>query len=409
MDLLGVGALGRVLMWWTRSLRRLAIPWFPRLAWVGASTGHSPPPLPPRLRQAATRLVCVDCHAGGEPARVVIAGLPSVPGNTMREKRAAFMEEHDHIREVLLLEPRGYPCQNANAVYKLSAPGEQPPRFGFIIMEQNKIYPMMSGHNTICVATALLEMGLVPITGPVVNFTLEAPAGPIEIEATIDGGKAAQITFRNQPAFVAHLGVTVDLPLPPPMDKHLSLDIAYGGMWYAVVDAASVGLELKPEHGKEICRLGELIKTAAREQHPVNHPEFDYPGCDILVFRGPALPGSRSQGRNAVVMSNGVLDWERPETWTGMIDRSPCGSGTCAVMAVLWAKGLLCVGDKFVHESIVGSTFVGRVIGETQVAGRKAITTTISGSAWITQVCHVVVDPTDPFPKGFVVGDIWSG
>merc|ERR550514_1761314 len=155
-------------------------------------------------------------------------------------------------------------------------------------------------------------------------------------------------------------------------------------MWYAIVDAASVGLELLPENGKQICRLGEMIKVAAREQHPVNHPEFDYPGPDILAFRGPADPGSGASARNAVVMSNGELDWDRPDTWTAMIDRSPCGTGTCAIMAVLHARGQLRVGEDFVHESIVGSRFVGRLHGETSVCGRPAVLPSIGGQAWIT-------------------------
>ena len=143
-----------------------------------------------------------------------------------------------------------------------------------------------------------------------------------------------------------------------------TLDVAYGGMWYAIVDAASVGLRLEPSQGREICRLGEMIKVAAREQHTVHHPELTYPGPDILVFREPAtqLPGGELHARNAVVMSNNVLDWARPETWTGMIDRSPCGTGTCAVMAALHARGELALGQPLHHESIIGTTFVGELL-----------------------------------------------
>ena len=148
-----------------------------------------------------------------------------------------------------------------------------PPLLGQVILEQNKIYPAMSGHNTICTATALLETGMIPMTEPTTTFTLEAPAGPIEIEAACSGGKATEITLKNQPAFVGHLGVTVDVPT----FGKVPVDIAYGGMWYCIVEAAAMGLELTPARGKDICRLGEMVKIACQEQYPVNHPEFDYP------------------------------------------------------------------------------------------------------------------------------------
>ena len=185
-------------------------------------------------------------------------------------------------------------------------------------------------------------------------------------------------------------------------------------MQYAVVDAARIGLTLEPRFGRELCRIGEMIKVAARQQHPVNHPEFDYPGPDILVFRGPGtrLPGGGGlRARNAVVMSNGELDWDRPETWTGMLDRSPCGTGTCAVMAVLHARGELAVGEVLVHESIIGSEFVGQLHAEVAVGeGPRAVrgvVPSVSGRAWVTQRATVVCDPSDPFPEGYTVGDIW--
>ena len=141
-----------------------------------------------------------------------------------------------------------------------------------------------------------------------------------------------------QPAFVAPGGLDVKIDVPT--FGEVTVDVAYGGMWYCIVDAASIGLELTPAHGKEICRLGEMIKVACREQFPVNHPEFEYPGCDILVFRGTPTPGSGATAKNAVVMSNGVLDWERPETWTAMIDRSPCGT-----VGTLVLRGALLIRD----------------------------------------------------------------
>jgi len=239
---------------------------------------------------------------------------------------------------------------------------------------------------------------------------MEAPAGPIQITAKCSDGKATSIALRNAASFVEKLDVEVDVPHG--IGK-VRLDIAYGGMWYAVVDlkqfeGGHLNMALETENGSELCRVGEMIKVACREQHPVQHPTQDYPGVDILVFRGPPLPGSTAHARNTVPMSNNVLDWNKPTTWTAMLDRSPCGTGTSAVMATMHARGELAVGQPFVHESIVGSRFTGTILEETVLPdGRKAIIPQIEGSACITQYSEVVVDPADPFPKGYKVGDIW--
>ncbi|CAE7363270.1 unnamed protein product [Symbiodinium necroappetens] len=365
------------------------------------------------------RLQCVDCHAGGEPARVVLGGLPTVPGRSMVEKRLRMMEpDFDAFRKLLLLEPRGYPCQNANFV--IPPTGCHPTAaYGVVIAEQGHVYPAMSGHNLMCVATALLETGMVRMVEPSTDFDLETPAGLVSVRAECKHGKVVQVTLRNVASFCRPADMDVEIDVPE-VGK-VTVDVAYGGMFYAIVDASTLGLQLLPKHGREICRLGEMIKTACREQHPVNHPEFDYPGCDILVFTGnqrreATQTGPRTTrlcGKNAVVMSNGSLRWDRPETWTGMLDRSPCGTGTSAVMAQLHARGTLALEEDFVHESIVGTHFTGRLLEEVLITSAsesiKAVVPTISGRAWITQYCDVVCDPSDPFPEGYLVGDIWSG
>jgi len=314
-----------------------------------------------------------------------------------------MMEHLDHLRKILMLEPRGYPCQNADFIFPPAANDENG-NLQYVIAEQNKIYPLMSGHNTICVATALLECGVVPMEEPISKFTLEAPAGPIEITAKCQQGKAQSISFRNAPSFVEHLDIVVNVPHE---NISVKLDVAYGGMWYAIVDMdqfqledSPIKLELDPSYGKQLCRIGEMIKVACREQFPVQHPTEDYPGVDILVFR--------SGNKNAAIMSNNELDWDKPETWTAMIDRSPCGTGTSAVMAMLHARGLLKVGEPFVHESIIGSKFIGTILEETTLQnGRKALIPQVEGSACITQYSEVVVDPEDTFLEGFRVADIW--
>ena len=354
----------------------------------------------------------VDLHAGGEPARVVLGGLDAIDyqGKSMRALREQIMTKHDHIRKTLLQEPRGYPCQNANLVFpledgtKTTQQKEWGVSFGFVIMEQNKIYPMMSGHNTLCVATALLESGKVPIREPEVQFCLEAPAGVIEITARCRSGRAESVTFKGTASFVAKEQVSVAVPEL----GDVLVDVAYGGMWYAIVDADSVGLELLPSNGKRICRIGEMIKVACREAFPVEHPENHQMGCEILVFLGRPSEGSKAHGKNAVVMSNAALDWEDPNTWTGMIDRSPCGTGTCAVMALMYHRGQLGLGDEFVHESIVGTTFVGKLLESTSVGKFPAVVPQITGQAWITARSEVIVHHTDPFPQGYTVSDIWA-
>jgi proline racemase len=264
-------------------------------------------------------------------------------------------------------------------------------------------YPGMSGTNTICVATALLETGMLPMTEPVTELTLEAPAGLIRIRATCEGGKVTGVTFRNVPAFATHL----DAPVEVPTLGTVVVDVAYGGMFYVIADAEALGFRLVPDEGRDITRVTELIKAAAAEQLPVVHPE--QPGFSRITIgqlSGPAHD-PRNSWRNVTTVSTGVLDWDRPSTWTGVIDRSPCGTGTCAKMAVLHAKGRLAVGEDFRHEGILDTVFTGRLVEESRVGGRAAVVPTITGTAWITGFASYVVDPTDPFPEGFTVGDIW--
>lgn len=247
-----------------------------------------------------------------------------------------------------------------------------------------------------------------------VTFKLEAPGGLIKIDAKCDPKThtVTEVKIEGYPSFVA----LEDIVQVPTLGA-INVSIAYGGMWYVIVDAhtlpmsAGGPLELVPANGKRIVRIGEMIKAAAREKYPVNHPELDYPGPDILVFTSPpSSEGGSLFGRNAVVMSNGSggLSWSDPETWTGMLDRSPCGTGTCAVMALLHARGMLSVGQPFFHESVVGSVFVGRLLRKQVVGAYDAVVPEIAGRAWITSYAELFLDPTDPFPDGFTVGDIWA-
>ena len=342
----------------------------------------------------------VDLHAAGEHGRVIVGGVLDVPGDTMFDKMRHLASEADGLRKRMLREPCGYPAANCNLVLPSNHPEADA---GFVIMEQVE-YPGMSGTNTICVVTALIETGMVAVSEPVTRLKLEAPAGLIEVEARVSGGKVERVTFENVPAFAVYTGKTIEVP-------HLGaveVDVAYGGMFYVIADARPLGLALRPERAGEIARAGEMIKAAAREQLPVVHPgNPDIEGITIGVISGPPTRSGATL-KNAAVVSTGRLDWERPETWTGALDRSPCGTGTCAKMAALHARGALGLHEDFHHEGILGTVFTGRLVRETRVGEYPAVVPAISGQAWITGFSQYVVDPTDPFPEGYTIGDIWG-
>ncbi len=348
----------------------------------------------------AKMISAVDAHACGEPGRVIVGGVLDIPGKTMFEKKTYLETQADDLRKLMLREPRGYPALCCNLILPTTDPRADA---GFVIMEQVE-YPPMSGSNTICVATVLIETGMVAVTEPVTKLTLETPAGLIGITAEVSNGKVTNVTFENQPAFAVHL----DTPVEVRGLGTVIVDVAYGGMFYVIADAAQVGLRLTPDEGRDIVRLGEMIKLATREQLPVVHPENPaITGVTIAELTAPPTHPN-ADAKNAVIVSTGTPDWDKPSSWTGVLDRSPCGTGTCARMAVLHAKGKLGLQQDFVHESILGTLFTGRLIAETQVGPYRAVIPTISGRAWITGFANYVVDAEDPFPKGFTVGDLWG-
>ena len=342
----------------------------------------------------------VDLHACGEHGRVIVGGVLDVAGRTMFEKMKHFERHADGLRKRMLREPRGYPAANCNVILPPTVPGADA---GFVIMEQVE-YPPMSGTNTICVVTALLETGMVPMREPVTELTLEAPAGLVKVRAACANGKVTAVTFRNVPAFAVHLDARVEVP----QLGTVTVDVAWGGMFYVIADAAPFGLRLTADEGRDIVRIGEMIKAATQAQLPVVHPENPcIAGVTIAQLSGPPI-GDGAHRRNAVIVSTGTLDWDRPATWTGAIDRSPCGTGTSAKMATLYARGALGLDQDFRHEGVLGTVFTGRLVEETSVGPYTAVVPEITGRAWITGFAQYVVDPEDPFPEGFTVGDIWG-
>jgi proline racemase len=345
-------------------------------------------------------ITAVEVHAGGEPGRVITGGVHDVPGATMLEKRNHLRDHGDRLRRLMLREPRGYPALCANVILPPTRPEADA---GFVIMEQAE-YPAMSGSNTICTATVLVNEGLVQVTEPITELVLEAPAGLIRVTAEVRGGRATAITFENVPAFAVALDRIVDVP----QLGTVTVDVAWGGMFYALTDAAALGFRLAPDEGRNLVRVGEMVKAAARDQIPVSHPEQpELSGITIVELTGPPTAAG-ADGKNTVVVSSGTLDWSRPESFTGVLDRSPCGTGTCARMAVMHARGELGIGRDFVHEGILGTTWTGRLLRETSVGPYAAVVAQLTGSAWITGRTQYVVDSADPFPEGFTVGDLWG-
>jgi proline racemase len=335
-------------------------------------------------------LTVVDCHAEGEMGKVVTGGLGDIPGQTAFDKRAYLAEQRDELRRMLLFEPRGAAPHNANLIVPA---GDPEACYGYVIMESTE-YPVMSGSNTICVATVLLETGMVPMVEPVTDLVLESPAGLIRVRCECRDGKVTSVRFTNQPAFVYHLGATIEVEGL----GSLGCDVAWGGMAYTIVDAAGLGFALTPDEARDLCTAGQQIKAAAAEQLEAVHPENPaYAGITMTVMAGPLrTEDGVLTARNAVVVSPGRLD------------RSPCGTGTSARLAVMHARDQIGVGERFVHESVIGTRFDTRIESTTTVGEYAAVVPSVAGQAWITEISQVGLDPSDPFPAGYTLSDTWS-
>jgi trans-L-3-hydroxyproline dehydratase len=339
----------------------------------------------------ARRIISVvGCHAEGEQGDVITGGVLPPPGETMMDKKLAFERDFDDIRRLLICEPRGSVARHVNLIVPAT---RDDCAAGAIIMEPTE-YPAMSGSNTICIATVLLETGTIPMVEPQTRFRLDMPAGPVDIVAECRDGKCVSVTLKNVPAFVFEL----DAPLEVDGLGTISIDIAYGGMIYAIVDAAALGFEIVPDEARELAEVGERVRIAARAQHPVAHPELPaIRGVSIVQFAGPLTrDGERLSARNTCIVA------------PGRSDRSPTGTGTTARMAVLHARGELRVGGGLTHSSIIGSHFDGAIVGETTVGAYPAIEATITGRAWITGLHQYFVDAADPWPAGYVLSDTWG-
>jgi len=326
----------------------------------------------------------VDAHTEGMYARVVTGGVPHIPSKTMVERWLWAQQNLDDLRTMLMFEPRGNSLQSGSII---TAPASPEADMGVIFIEVSGFLPMC-GHMTIATCTVLVETGMVKVTEPVTRIALDTPAGIVRAEVRVEDGVARDVTFRNIPAFVYKRDVVVDvLGL-----GRITLDIAWGGNFYAILPADRVGLELSGARARDIVDVGTRIREAVYEQVPVVHPENPAINrCTHVRFVAPPT-NPQAHARNAVFFS------------AEAIDRSPCGTGTSAEIALRCARGELELNQEFVSESIIGSLFYGKAVEETQVGPFPAVVPTIRGSAYITGLQQFVLDPRDPWPKGFYLG-----
>ena len=333
-------------------------------------------------------ITIIGCHAEGEVGDVIIGGVAPPPGDTLWDQRN-FIARDDTLRQFILNEPRGGVFRHINMLVPPKGPHADA---AFIIMEPSDT-PPMSGSNSICVATVLLDAGMLPMTEPETVITLEAPGGLVEARVQCRGGKAERVTIRNLPSFADQL----DAMLEVDGLGTIKVDTAYGGDSFVIVDAAACGFALVPDEARDLAELGMRITRAADAQLGFSRPENpEWTHFSFCQFAGPL-----EQKNGALTGANAVAI--RP----GKIDRSPTGTGCSARMAVMAAKGEMQVGDRYVARSLIGTEFQCAIEGEAMVGDRKAILPSVTGRAWITGRREEMLDPSDPFPTGYRLSDTW--
>ncbi|MFJ6610137.1 proline racemase family protein [Streptomyces sp. NPDC091289] len=324
----------------------------------------------------------VDSHTEGMPTRVVTGGVGTIPGATMAERRGYFMAHLDHLRTLLMYEPRGHSAMSGAI---LQPPTRADADWGVLFIEVSGCLPMC-GHGTIGVATVLVETGMVPVTEPRTVIRLDTPAGLVVAEVEVADGAALSVTLRNVPSFMDRQDAVVDVPEYGP----LLLDLAYGGNFYAILPLDRVGLPFDRREGPRILAAGLAVMDAVNEQLRPVHPESpDISGCHHVQFTAPGSDARHSRHAMAI--------------HPGWFDRSPCGTGTSARVAQLHARGELGIDEVLVNESFIGTRFTARILEETTLAGRPAVIPSIAGRAWVTATAQFFLDPDDPFPAGFLL------
>ncbi len=329
--------------------------------------------------RASRVFAAVDSHTEGMPTRVVTGGVGTLPGATMLERKLHFERHLDDLRRLLMREPRGHGAMSGAILQPPTRPDAD---WGVLFIEVSGCLPMC-GHGTIGVATVLVETGMVAVSEPETVVALDTPAGLVQARVQVRDGAATSVTLRNVPAFLERRDAVVELD-----GRALSYDLAYGGNFYAIVDAASAGLAPVPEQAPRLIAEGARIMAAIEAEGRPVHPEDPrIGGVRHVLFTAPGRDGADARGAVSI--------------HPGWLDRSPCGTGTSARMAQLHARGELALEQPFVHESVIGTRFTGRLVEATEVGGRAAVVPEITGRAWITGMGQYLLDPSDPFPAGF--------
>jgi proline racemase len=328
----------------------------------------------------------VQVHCQGEIGKVLVAGAPEIPGATMLEKMNHINQVDDALRRFVTFEPRACAQMSVNLLLPSTRPDADA---GFMVLQADRAHPM-SGSNCMCVVTALLESGRVTMVEPETTVRLDTPAGLITARARCAGGRCLSVSLDNVPAFVEALDKAVDTP----RWGRIKADIAFGGVYYALVDVAQIGIEIAPGNARALAEAGIELKALLTEQVSVRHPEL--PGVNeiaYVMFRGREPDGAV---RTCTTLK------------PGRVDRSPCGTGSSANLAVLHARGEAKVGDCRRSRSIIGGEFTVELIGETMIGGRPAILPRVTGEAWIYGTEELRLDPNDPFIRGFALSDTWG-
>jgi proline racemase len=332
--------------------------------------------------RAKRYFAAVDSHTEGMPTRVVTGGLGPIPGDSMQERRLYFEEHLDHLRLLLMREPRGHSAMSGAFLQPPTRPDAD---WGVLFVEVSGLLPMC-GHGTIGVATVLVETGMVAVSEPETVIRLETPAGLVEAAVSVSDGRAQRVRLRNVPAFVAALDARVEVGSL----GEVTYDMAYGGNFYALIPAASIGIEPVPANAQQLIDRGLEIISAINDSAPPIHPlDPAISGCKHVVFHAPGHDGADARSATSI--------------HPGWLDRSPCGTGTSARMAALHARGELAIGQEFVNESIIGSRFTGRLLEQVSLGSTPAVVPEVSGRAWVTGLGQYLLDPTDPFPTGFAL------
>jgi proline racemase len=325
----------------------------------------------------------IESHTGGNPTRTVLSGVPPLEGGTMLEKMLDLQRRLDWVRTALMFEPRGHSVMSGCI---LTAPCDPRADVGVVFIETSGYLPMC-GHDTIGLCTVLVETGAVTVKEPYTDIRLDTPAGLVEARVKVCEGRAEEVSFVNAPSFLLHRDVEIDLP----PHGRVRADIAYGGNFYAITEAAQVGLTLDVDHAAEAIAIAKRLRPAFDAAAHVVHPSLpDIRGLTHIQYFGPAVTDG-ADARILVII--------RP----GGADRSPCGTGTCAKVATLVARGDLQMGEEFVHESITGALFRARAVEQARVGDLPAVRVEVTGSAFITGESTFVLDPDDPMRHGFLV------